>query len=316
MFYPRSMIERFKWVKNSRNHCTVHQAHTAGGFWQDRTTKNSWGKTLTKCCIMCSLPPPLPKKTLLSDTAWDKNTSPKFFKTEKLPESKIKRKLRPEQRYMWPLLKYHDRFLHWKAWVWTYPIRCCFVRHKCQSYVPVGFIPACNTVYLCVPAFFFFYCLFIFSACLSSSLFCCFSVTLFGLFGLKLILSVPAGLGRKTQITITNQTATPTAALTTPISQTFCIYQVCFSRLTSSCPVQSHSLSVPALFTQTNLLSHFSLGPWLISLLSLSVSGLCLFCAHVCPWVPEILMCLCLVIMRTVDGGLKICFSYSDWIAK
>lgn len=27
-------------------------------------------------------------------------------------------------------------------------------------------------------------------------------------------------------------------------------------------------------------------------------------------------MCLCLVIMRTVDGGLKICFSYSDWIAK
>lgn len=166
------------------------------------------------------------------------------------------------------------------------------------------------------PCFFFFYCLFIFSACLSSSLFCCFSVTLFGLFGLKLILSVPAGLGRKTQITITNQTATPTAALTTPISQTFCIYQVCFSRLTSSCPVQSHSLSVPALFTQTNLLSHFSLGPWLISLLSLSVSGLCLFCAHVCPWVPEILMCLCLVIMRTVDGGLKICFSYSDWIAK
>lgn len=171
------------------------------------------------------------------------------------------------------------------------------------------------SIYVC-PCFFFFYCLFIFSACLSSSLFCCFSVTLFGLFGLKLILSVPAGLGRKTQITITNQTATPTAALTTPISQTFCIYQVCFSRLTSSCPVQSHSLSVPALFTQTNLLSHFSLGPWLISLLSLSVSGLCLFCAHVCPWVPEILMCLCLVIMRTVDGGLKICFSYSDWIAK
>lgn len=146
----------------------------------------------------------------------------------------------------------------------------------------MGFIPACYTVYLCVPAF-FFYCLFIFSACLSSSLFCCCSVTLFGLFGLKLILSVPAGLGRKTQITITNQTATPTAALTTPISQTFCIYQVCFSRLTSSCPVQSHSLSVSALFTQTNLLSHFSLGPWLISLFSLSVSGLCLFCAHVCP---------------------------------
>lgn len=38
------------------------------------------------------------------------------------------------------------------------------------------------------------------------------------LFGLKLIPSVPAGLGRTTQITITNQTPTPTVVFSTPLS--------------------------------------------------------------------------------------------------
>ena len=176
-------------------------------------------------------PPPHRKNQLLSLTRHGiKTHRPSFFKPEKLPETKIKRKLRPEQQYMCPLLKYHDRFLRWRAWVWTYPIRCCFVCHKCQSYIPVGFILGLLYSISLFPCFFFFYyCLFIFSACLSSSLFCCCSVILFGLFGVMLILFVLAGLGRKTQITITNQTATPTAALTTPISQTFCIYLVCFS---------------------------------------------------------------------------------------
>lgn len=59
-------------------------------------------------------------------------------------------------------------------------------------------------------------------------------------------------------------------------------------------------------FTQTIL--SLSLLSWPVAhlfLLSLSVSGPCLFCAHVRLWVPEILMWLCLVIMRTVDRGLK-----------
>lgn len=87
-----------------------------------------------------------------------------------------------------------------------------------------------------------------------------------------------------------------------PLCLSFCCSPGLFSLPDSYMPYTLLSLCVHVLFTQTPSLSFF----WPVAHLLLflrSVSGPCLFCAHVCPWVLEILMRLCL--MRTVDGGLK-----------
>lgn len=73
------------------------------------------------------------------------------------------------------------------------------------------------------------------------------------------------------------------------------VHRVCFSCLTFICPIRCHSLCVHVLFHSDYFT--FSLLFWPVAhlfLFFLSVSGLCLFCAHVCPWVLEILMCLAL----------------------
>lgn len=105
---------------------------------------------------------------------------------------------------------------------------------------------------LCLQVLSSFLVLFISSACLSNSFFfflyfvcllafLCDSVWLFGL---KLILSVPAGLGRTTQITPANQTPTPTVAFFTPLSRLL-LFKFCTKSVwLISCPIRFHSPSV------------------------------------------------------------------------
>lgn len=129
--------------------------------------------------------------------------------------------------------------------------------------------------------------LFVHLLCLSLRVFLCrccpppFHCDSVWLFGLQLIHSVPAGLGRKTQIAITNQTPPPTLAFSTSLSV---VHQFYFSCLIFKCLIQKQSRSVHARFQTLFCLFHFFFWPVAhLFLLSVSVSGPCLFCAHDCP---------------------------------
>lgn len=129
-----------EWKINSRNRRAVRQADMGGRFWQNRTASTAEGKLWLN--VASRTPPKKHTPAFSTSTGCEENTSPEFFVSQKLPERKTKHKLWPEQQYMSPLLIFHDSLLHWRASVWTHPICCSWVRHKCESYIPVGFVLA------------------------------------------------------------------------------------------------------------------------------------------------------------------------------
>lgn len=119
------------------NHCTAPSSRRrGGGLWQDRTT-NTAEERLWLNVASCT------PKCLFHQHGMGWKHIDQIFMLPKTTREDVQHTLWPEQQYMCPLLIYQDSFFTLESLSMKISHLLQFVCiHKCESYIPVGFVLA------------------------------------------------------------------------------------------------------------------------------------------------------------------------------